>query len=186
MATIGDRIRIKRKELGLTQAELGEKLHVTDRAVSKWESGEGDPSISLLSLLAETLNVSVDFLLTGKVEETISLDDMDEEKRALYFIKKDDGVFKKSKWIWISNELNKDEYGEFFTSFYCESSNAECRISCDGDYTLFVNGNMVESNQYGDFEHYKVFDEIDISKYIKRGENTFAVLVWHFGVLYLG
>ena len=90
-------------------------------------------------------------------------------------------VFKKSKWIWISNELNKDEYGEFFTSFYCESSNAECRISCDGDYTLFVNGNMVESNQYGDFEHYKVFDEIDISKYIKRGKNTFAVLVWHFG-----
>ena len=42
-------------------------------------------------------------------------------------------VFKKSKWIWISNELNKDEYGEFFTSFYCEGSNAECRISCDGD-----------------------------------------------------
>lgn len=49
-------------------------------------------------------------------------------------------VFKKSKWIWISNELNKDEYGEFFTSFYCEGSNAECRISCDGDYTMFVNG----------------------------------------------
>ena len=40
---------------------------------------------------------------------------------------------------------------------------------------------MVESNQYGDFEHYKVFDEIDISKYIKRGKNTLAVLVWHFG-----
>ena len=90
-------------------------------------------------------------------------------------------VFKKSKWIWISNELNKDEYGEFFTSFYCEGSNAECRISCDGDYTMFVNGNMVESNQYGDFEHYKIFDEIDISKYIRRGKNTFAVLVWHFG-----
>ena len=90
-------------------------------------------------------------------------------------------VFKKSKWIWISNELNKDEYGEFFTSFYCEGSNAECRISCDGDYTMFVNGNMVESNQYGDFEHYKIFDEIDISKYIKRGKNTLAVLVWHFG-----
>lgn len=100
MATIGDRIRTKRKELGLTQAELGEKLHVTDRAVSKWESGEGDPSISLLSLLAETLNVSVDFLLTGKVEETISLDDMDEEKRALYFIKKDDaGNFEKYGYV---------------------------------------------------------------------------------------
>ena len=39
MSTIGNRIKLKRKELGLTQAELGEKLNITDRAVSKWEQG---------------------------------------------------------------------------------------------------------------------------------------------------
>lgn len=37
MDNIGDRIKQKRRKLGLTQAELGEKLNITDRAVSKWE-----------------------------------------------------------------------------------------------------------------------------------------------------
>ena len=90
-------------------------------------------------------------------------------------------IFKCAKWIWINQEQNKDEYGEFFASFYCEAPNAVCRISCDGDYTLFINGRISESNQYGDFEHYKVFDEIDISEFLKYGENTIAVLVWHYG-----
>jgi len=45
MSTIGQRIKEKRIELGLTQAELGEKLHVTDRAVSKWELDAGNPDM---------------------------------------------------------------------------------------------------------------------------------------------
>lgn len=69
MNTIGERIRAKRKELGLTQAELGEKLGVTDRAVSKWEQDEGNPDISIVASLAAILQVSIDYLLTGKVPE---------------------------------------------------------------------------------------------------------------------
>lgn len=65
MATIGDRIKLKRKELGLTQAELGEKLNVTDRAVSKWEQNDGNPDISFLPALAQIFNVTIDYLLTG-------------------------------------------------------------------------------------------------------------------------
>lgn len=90
-------------------------------------------------------------------------------------------LFKKSKWLWINKENNKDEYAEFFTSFNADSSLAICHISCDGDYTLFINGKTIESNQYGDFEHYKIYDEIDISSFIKQGKNTLAILVWHFG-----
>ena len=67
MDTIGERIRTKRKELGLTQAELGEKLGVTDRAVSKWEQDEGNPDISIVANLATILQVSIDYLLTGIV-----------------------------------------------------------------------------------------------------------------------
>ena len=69
MNTIGNRIKTKRKELGLTQAELGEKLHVTDRAVSKWEQNEGNPDISIIASLASVLNVSIDYLLTGKAPD---------------------------------------------------------------------------------------------------------------------
>ena len=91
MSTIGNRIKLKRKELGLTQAELGEKLNITDRAVSKWEQGEGDPNLSIIPDIAKILGVSLDYLLLGKEEEpAITLDDMDSEKRMHYLIKKDD------------------------------------------------------------------------------------------------
>ena len=90
MSTIGDRIKQKRKELGLTQAELGAKINVTDRAVSKWEQNEGNPDMSLIASLASAIGVSLDYLITGKEEETISLDDMDDKKRLSWVIKRDD------------------------------------------------------------------------------------------------
>lgn len=55
-----------RKELGLTQKELAEKLEVTDKAISRWETGKGLPDTSLLKPLAEILGVSVGELLSGK------------------------------------------------------------------------------------------------------------------------
>ena len=92
-------------------------------------------------------------------------------------------VFKTAKWIWdVPNTQNKDEYVEFFKRIELNTGKKTVmRISCDGDYTLFINGKYVESNQYGDFEHYKIYDELDISEFIKDGENDFAVLVWHSG-----
>lgn len=90
MESIGERIKNKRKELGLTQLELAEKIGVTDKAVSKWEQGEGDPSIAILPELAKIFDVTLDYLMTGKVVENISLDDMDSNKRLEYLIKKDD------------------------------------------------------------------------------------------------
>lgn len=92
METLNERIKQLRKEKGFTQSQLADLLGVTDKAVSKWEVGEANPDISLLAKIAEVFSVTIDFLLTGKVEETISLDDMDDEKRALYLIKKDDAV----------------------------------------------------------------------------------------------
>ena len=90
METLNDRIKQLRKERGLTQGQLADILGVTDKAVSKWEVGESNPDISLLPGLAETLGTTVDYLLTGKSEAPIALDDMDAHKRALHIIKKDD------------------------------------------------------------------------------------------------
>ena len=55
-----------RKEYNWTQKELGEKLGVTDKAVSKWENGRSFPDITLLESLCETFNISVSELLSGK------------------------------------------------------------------------------------------------------------------------
>lgn len=64
-----DTIRGLREGRGLTQRQLAERLGVTDKAVSKWESGRGLPDISLVEGLARELGVSVAELLTGDVRE---------------------------------------------------------------------------------------------------------------------
>ena len=89
--TIAERIRALRKEKNMTQLQLARLLNVTDKAVSKWESSEGNPDISLLSKLSEIFDVTIDYILIGKQEQdTISLDDMDTNKRLMLLIKKDD------------------------------------------------------------------------------------------------
>ena len=86
------------------------------------------------------------------------------------------------KWIWFSDNAGKDEYGEFFTDF-CWNGKEKLRLqlSVDGDYTLFINGVYVSSNQYGDYEHYKIYDEIDVTSFLRIGKNVMFILVWHIG-----
>ena len=62
----GSAIRALREQQHLTQAQLAEKLSVSDKTVSKWETGRGLPDISLLEPLAQALKVSVAELLTGE------------------------------------------------------------------------------------------------------------------------
>lgn len=57
--TFGGFVAACRREKGMTQAELAEKLHVTDKAVSRWERGVGFPDIATLEPLAAALEVSV-------------------------------------------------------------------------------------------------------------------------------
>ena len=65
----GALIAARRKELTLTQKELAEKLHISDRTVSKWERGVGFPDISLLEPLADTLGLSVLDLIQGEPQK---------------------------------------------------------------------------------------------------------------------
>lgn len=62
----GEFISSLRKEQGLTQNELAEKLGVTDKAVSRWETGRGFPDVAILPVLAKTLQVSVVELVNGE------------------------------------------------------------------------------------------------------------------------
>lgn len=55
-----------RRKKGMTQQELGDRLHVTNRAVSKWENGKSFPDVGLLEDLGRELDVSVGELLAGK------------------------------------------------------------------------------------------------------------------------
>ena len=62
----GELIARLRKEQGLTQRQLAEKLNISDRTVSKWERGAGFPDVALLGPLADVLGISVVALLRGE------------------------------------------------------------------------------------------------------------------------
>lgn len=62
----GALIASRRKELSLTQKELAERLHISDRTVSKWERGAGFPDVFLLESLAEALDLSILDLVQGE------------------------------------------------------------------------------------------------------------------------
>ena len=66
---VGMFIANKRKEKGYTQQELGEKLFVTDKAVSKWERGLSLPNIAILEKLAEELDTDIYSILQEKRSE---------------------------------------------------------------------------------------------------------------------
>ncbi|MGE4275712.1 MAG: helix-turn-helix domain-containing protein, partial [Lawsonibacter sp.] len=62
-----------RKEQNMTQKELADRLNVTDKAVSKWETGKGFPDVKLLEPLAQALGVSLVELIQGERRQTDSL-----------------------------------------------------------------------------------------------------------------
>ncbi|MBS7240694.1 MAG: helix-turn-helix transcriptional regulator [Acetatifactor sp.] len=63
---IGSFIAALRREQGLTQSQLAERLHISDRTISKWERGVGIPDASLMLPLCSELRISVNELLTGE------------------------------------------------------------------------------------------------------------------------
>lgn len=73
---VGQLIKKKRLEKKMTQQELADKLHITDRAISKWERGLGAPDISLLQDLSNILGLSISDVLSGEEhKEGLSISD---------------------------------------------------------------------------------------------------------------
>ena len=68
--TMGETISLLRKEKGMTQSELAEKMNVTDKAVSKWERNLSCPDINSIPKLAEILGISVEELLKSQNKDS--------------------------------------------------------------------------------------------------------------------
>ena len=64
---IGRFIAERRKQCGLTQLQLAERLNITDRAVSKWETGRSMPDVSIIPELCDVLGITVNDLFSGEV-----------------------------------------------------------------------------------------------------------------------
>lgn len=65
----GNFIKERRKEKGMTQKALAEKVSVTDKAISRWENGHGFPDIESLEPLADALDISLWELMHSQIDE---------------------------------------------------------------------------------------------------------------------
>ena len=87
-------------------------------------------------------------------------------------------VFEKSNWIWSQkgdNEVN--EYVDFSAVFTAETSRIPMlRICSKSEYAVYVNGRFVGFQQFGDFPSRKVYDEYDLSVFVKKELSHLAFL----------
>ena len=120
---IGKLIAELRRSKGWTQLELAEKLSVSDKAVSKWETDDSYPSIEFFPKLATLFGVSIDYLMTGKAVDNVNLNDMDSTKRMLYLIEHDDAE------NYIKYGYEKTTYFDDLPSTYRRSGTADSAIS---------------------------------------------------------
>ena len=119
---IGNNIKKLRIKNNLTQAELGDKLFVSDKTISSWESGRTYPDISMLLDLCNALNTNILFLINGtdkidtELEVKIKVDDKEYER--ILSLVKEDSVF------------IKDEYQEaiYFKPNYRKFNNEWLRV----------------------------------------------------------
>ena len=79
---IGGFIAARRKDCGLTQSQLAEKLGITDKAISKWETGRSMPDLSLFNPLCDLLKITLNELLLG---EFISDENLREKSNHVLF-----------------------------------------------------------------------------------------------------
>ena len=95
---IGRFIAACRKQANLTQLQLADKLHITDKAISKWERGIAMPDTSIMLELCDILNISVNELLSG---ERIIMENNNEKNQQLLLdmAKELEG---KNKTIWTT------------------------------------------------------------------------------------
>lgn len=126
--TIGERIRDLRKGKGWTQAVLAEKISVSDKAVSKWESGGGNPETSQLPILSELFGVTIDYLLTGKSNSTIV------HMSKFELCAKNDDVDLLSE---INNLGGQDENGQTFFQLICKYQSAKVFAKILAENKLF-------------------------------------------------
>lgn len=79
---IGSFIAARRKDNGLTQSQLAEKLGITDKAISKWETGKSMPDLSLFNPLCDLLQITLNELFLG---EFISDENLKEKSNQVLF-----------------------------------------------------------------------------------------------------
>lgn len=157
---IGSFIASLRKESGMTQAELGDKVGVTDRAVSRWENGHNLPDILVMEKLSEVFNITIVELMNGVKAEVIKEEDLDKlAENAIAYHKAKMHAYFKRLIIGLVSVI-----GILFVTLlliFCINNFNKCQVyKIESTKTDFkVSGMLVKTNKstklvISDFEYY--------------------------------
>ena len=174
---LGTFIGERRRELGLTQRELAERLHVTDKAVSKWERGLSYPDVTLLEPLASALGLGVEELMACRRQAvydgeedpvknllTISSDSLKRERRrswgrvgAVLALVAAAALVIAYNALYVTEtrfqELLLKESVDGINYFYLQDGDHLLKLRCEGDVDF--DGTVVE-NAYGEGLNYEL------------------------------
>ena len=114
--TIGEKIRLRREQLGLSQSELAKRIGVTQGSIGNYENGVSNPKMELLPRLFEALNTDANFLFgeTGKLQKM---------------------EFTYSETIMIENYRCLDDYGKKAVNDLLKTEYERCTAKADDDET---------------------------------------------------
>ena len=173
---IGALIAQIRKEMGLTQKDLAERLHISDKTVSKWETGRGAPDISSLEALSETLGISVSELLAGKrlpPEQALEQSD-----KVLV------NTMRRFRKIWLffllaGIGLLVISAAVFFGYHYCTTTNGENTEKFEALVADFAQNGMATQAQYGaDFTICQMQEKANYRVYLFRNNGEYQICIF--------
>ena len=107
-------IQTRRKELGMNQTQLADKLHVTAKAVSRWERGVGFPDIKLLQPLADALEITIAELMQSRLLEK----DLPKEEAAQLVSKTVETIRQQEALSWKRKLILYGGYIVFFIIYF--------------------------------------------------------------------
>ena len=177
---IGSFIQQKRKDKTLTQKQLAEKLGVTDRAISKWERGQGCPDVSILEVLSKELGCSILELLKGREIENkvIPVTEADD------YVRDSMNISKQTTKQRIISSFNKIIVGSvIFISILLLYFNIIQIIYVNKEYTLSIGRetnkriteivNIIDNNLNIIKNHKGKYADEDYNKIIENLNNSF-------------
>ena len=86
-----------------------------------------------------------------------------------------------AQWIWKDGEILRDETVDFITTFEGGSGTYRLLLSAVTDYNVLVNGTLAAFGQYADYPSHKIYDDIDLSPFVREGTNEMRITVWYEG-----
>lgn len=169
-----------RKSMGLTQKQLADILCISEKTVSKWETGGGCPDISMLEPISDTLKINVNDLLKGKI--SMGTNNSANMLKLKFYICSECGNI-----ITSTNEAVISCCGHSLSPAEARPFDDAHKYSCQTveDELYFELGHSMEKSHYISFAAYVTTEKAEVYKLYPEQNPSFRIKKRGFGKLYI-